>query len=951
MGRVTRVELIGRERELAVLAELVSRAGAGEGSLVWLQGEGGIGKTALVEVAIANAREHGMAVLSAGADELERHRPFGVLVDCLGVGGSGGDDPRRAALARLLAADTAPAVEPDGALLRGGGELAFGIGEALLVLLEELCSRTPAVLVLEDLQWADVQSLELLGRLARRVAGLPLAVLCTARVVPRRDVVERAVALSLERGARRLLLGPLDAEASEALAARRAGGVPGVNLRARVAACGGNPLFVNVLVEGLEADDAIDRSADGRAEVVSGPVPASLARTVLDRLRALPADAVELLRLASVLGSEFALADLASLTGRPAATLWAPLRESLAAGALVERGERLGFGHDVVREALYDDLPRSVRAGLHLEAGRALADAGADALAVAEHLVRGARPGDGDAVAWIERAAREAAARSAGVAAELLEAALELVRPGDASRGRLEAELAVSLVAAGQRRRGEALAHRVLEDRAYPSGEGALRLALARSLLERGRLADALGEAARAAESPGVAARDRAEALAYATIGPLLAHDLDAAAEEAQRALSAAEAAGAPHVVALSLTRRAHVAGFRGEFSEQERLAEEALAVAVADGARETHHASHAHLNHALALADGDRPEDGVAAVASGRRLYERLGMEETLRNSHHYAGYPLMLTGRWDEALAEHETAATLSEESEIGWTVDVLATRAVILARRDELETARELVASATRAVEAGAPEFRLGWLAWARALIEDAAGDPAAALDTLWRAWTRVTAAGAFGEQRTFAPDLARMLAAAGDPARGAQLAEAIEALARTNPALVTIEALALRCRALADGDADALRNAAERYPSGPRPHERALAYEDAAVAFVAGRRLDRARALADEALSAYARLGARRESARAEGRLRASGLRRGRRGARSRAADGWDALTPSERRVAELAAEGLSNPQIAERLVISRHTVATHVSHALAKLGLRSRFELAAARPRD
>ncbi|MDW5598405.1 helix-turn-helix transcriptional regulator, partial [Conexibacter stalactiti] len=78
-------------------------------------------------------------------------------------------------------------------------------------------------------------------------------------------------------------------------------------------------------------------------------------------------------------------------------------------------------------------------------------------------------------------------------------------------------------------------------------------------------------------------------------------------------------------------------------------------------------------------------------------------------------------------------------------------------------------------------------------------------------------------------------------------------------------------------------------------------------------------------------------------------RAAGLRRGRRGTRQRAAaDGWEALTPSERRVAGLAAEGLSNPQIAERLVISRHTVATHISHALAKLGLRSRFELAAAR---
>ncbi|ADB48882.1 ATP-binding protein [Conexibacter woesei] len=960
---MTRVELFGRAREVAVLAELVAAASAGEGALAWLQGEGGIGKSALVASAADVAREHGMAVLSAGADELERHRPFGVLVDCLGVGGRS-DDARHTAVARLLAADATPAPEPDEPNLRGGGELTFGIGEALLALVEELCCEAPALLVLEDLQWADVQSLELLGRLARRAAELPLAVLCTARVAPRRAAVERAVARSLERGARQLVLAPLDAAAADALAARLAGGPPGTNLRARVAACGGNPLFVSVLVDALEAGGAIERSAGGEAEIASAadPVPASLALAVLGRLRALPAETVELLGLASVLGSEFALAELAALTGRPVAALSAPVREALAAGALVERGERLGFGHDVVREALYDDLPRSVRAGLHLEVGRALAAAGADAAAVAEHLVRGAAPGDAEAVAWLERAAREAASRSAGVAAELLEAALELAAPGDPARGRLEAELALSLVAAGRRQDGEALARCVLDDRAYSPGEGALRLALARSLLERGRLFDALAEAGRAAESPGVGAVDRAEALAYATIGSLLAHDLDAAAAEARHAQAVAEEAGATHVVAVSLTRRAHVAGFRGEFAEQERLAARAVAVAVQDGGREVQHASHAHLNHALALADCDRPHDGVAAVAAGRRVYERLGMEETLRNSHHYAGYPLMLAGRWDDALAELETASALSEESDIGWTVDVLATRAVLLARRNELEAARALVDAATQALAAGAPEFRLGWPAWAQALVQEAEGDRDGALETLWSAWTRVGAAGAVGEQRTFAPDLARMLAAAGDAARGAEVAAAVEALARGNPELETIEALALRCRALAggsgrDGDAagggagdgaDALARAAERYPDGPRPHERALAYEDAAVAFVAAGRLDRARAFADEALEAYARLGARRDAARAEGRLRAGGLRRGRRGSRTRATDGWEALTPSERRVAELAAEGLSNPQIAERLVISRHTVATHVSHALAKLGLRSRFELAAAR---
>jgi hypothetical protein len=139
------IELFGRERELELLAELVSGAEAGDGSLVWLQGDGGIGKTALIDAAIADARARGMAVLSARVDELERHRPFGVLVDAIGLDGDA-RDPRRAAVSRLLASEAATGDSPPGgALLRGGGELAFGIGEALLVLLEDECAQAPAL--------------------------------------------------------------------------------------------------------------------------------------------------------------------------------------------------------------------------------------------------------------------------------------------------------------------------------------------------------------------------------------------------------------------------------------------------------------------------------------------------------------------------------------------------------------------------------------------------------------------------------------------------------------------------------------------------------------------------------------------------------------------------------------------------------------------------------------
>jgi DNA-binding NarL/FixJ family response regulator len=159
--------------------------------------------------------------------------------------------------------------------------------------------------------------------------------------------------------------------------------------------------------------------------------------------------------------------------------------------------------------------------------------------------------------------------------------------------------------------------------------------------------------------------------------------------------------------------------------------------------------------------------------------------------------------------------------------------------------------------------------------------------------------------------------------------------------------SITGAALRCRGLLSDDADAMTQAIEAYANSPRRLELALTCEEAATLAARHGDATRARALLERASEGFEYLDATRGLVRVDAALRRLGVRRGRRGARQRPHVGWESLTPTERTVGELVAEGLSHPQFAERLYISRRTVQTHVSHIFTKLGMASRAQLAAA----
>jgi len=189
----------------------------------------------------------------------------------------------------------------------------------------------------------------------------------------------------------------------------------------------------------------------------------------------------------------------------------------------------------------------------------------------------------------------------------------------------------------------------------------------------------------------------------------------------------------------------------------------------------------------------------------------------------------------------------------------------------------------------------------------------------------------------------PDAVRLAAEIGDLDTGKDLAGRAEALAE--PDSPRRQANALCCRGLVDHDAAMLLRAADRYAAATRPLPSAQALEAAAASFADADDRGSAREAFTRALELYGSLGAETDVARLQARFRAYGIRRGPKAKHRHAQSGWDSLTPTETKVAALVEGGLSNPDIAAQLYLSRRTVATHVSHILKKLNVASRTDVA------
>ncbi|HEY4411034.1 MAG TPA: AAA family ATPase, partial [Acidimicrobiia bacterium] len=365
---------------MSVLGEDLAAVARGEGRVVVLEGEAGIGKTRLLEEALGGARAR---VYRGAAEELSGNLPFGVVVDALGI------DLRAAPLGRLLLSATGESAE--------AGGLSFRVSEALLAHVDHLCADGPMALVLEDLHWADASSLVLISRLARRARQLALLLVVTRRPSPERPALDRLVRGLGDGLARRIVLGRLSEGDIHSIAHAFLGAEPGERLVGHLAGAAGNPLFVTELLEAMQRGGDLLLDADGTVDLVGGLLPTSFAVLVLHRLSFLPTATIDALRVAALLGATFSVSELSRVVPLSPSAAVLALRPAAVAGVLDDAGDRFRFRHDLIREALYLDMPGPLRNHLHLEVARSLISVDAPPERVAEHLLRGASPDDRDA--------------------------------------------------------------------------------------------------------------------------------------------------------------------------------------------------------------------------------------------------------------------------------------------------------------------------------------------------------------------------------------------------------------------------------------------------------------------------------------------------------------------------------------------------------------------------
>jgi DNA-binding CsgD family transcriptional regulator len=935
MGAAAVEQLVERETELEVIRAAVRHASAGAGRLIAIEGPAGIGKTRLLMAARESAGEAAMHVLHARGSELEREFPYGLVRQLFEPVLADAQEEER----RALMSGAAEIVEP--LLAQGGsfplpalGDSSFPILHGLYWLTANLAERRPVVLAIDDAHWGDLESLRFIHYLAGRLEEAPVLLALTARPTEPSAHGELIAAISSDPAAEVVRPAPLSDEAVAVLVKSALGShAEDAFCKACHHASSGNPFVLHDLLSELRIEGIAPTAA--AAADVAEVTPKTVSRTVLLRLARLSPEALSLAQATAVLGDGAEIRDAAALAGIDA-TAALEAADSLADVDLLSPGRPLSFVHPLTRAAIYTDLPVGKRSQAHNTAAHLLAARGADPDAVAAHLLASDPMGDPAAVELLRAAAARALERGTPAASvRYLRRAWSEPPPTDTRRHVLAEILTATGRAADSDTPEELRETLVAELTAAPEVLMSRAAELAWMLNGSGHPEDAsavLGQAIEAASDVGnvdLALQLEIQRLTTDLVPP---NEIKARMEPYRERIQAGTSAdrlwlaveawrmmltGEGAREAAGLARRA-LDGWRIFVEQPESMvpSQLVLVLAVAEDFELAERALEVMIAGARAI--GSAPLEGAS-----------LGLRSELE----------FRRGVISGASADARTAIEIARSHAfvpalplvIAWITQALVERGELV------EAARELKIGG---MEVEVPDhMSFTPILYSRAMVALGEGKHRRALEDLMEIGRRE----ARSETSYFPWDseAAVVLASLGRRDEALHLAETGLERARRWGTAGSV-GHATRSLGLVVGGRDGiehLRAAVKLLEESQSGLEYMRALTDFGAALRrAGRRVD-AREPLREALELARRRGALAIARRAHEELAATGEKLG-----PLIAVGVESLTPSERRIARLAADGLTNREIAQTLFLSVKTVESHLRSAYRKLDVSSREDL-------
>ncbi len=938
--QVSRTPLLEREAELAAMHAVVDAAHGGVGRVIAIEGRAGMGKTRLVAEARVLAAEVGFEVLVARSADLEQEFAYGVVRQLFEPYlASLGQDERdevmagTAGLADRLFGDD----ELTGA---ASGDVSFAVLHGLYWLAANLAARQPTAIVIDDLHWTDAPTLRWLSYLARRLEGVPLLVVLGLR--PPEQSLEKDLLTELVSDPTALVIRPtaLGVASVGSMALDEFGVEPEEEFVAAChAATGGNPLFLRAVLDALHGE-GFSPTAEHAARVREIG-PGSVTRAVTLRLSRLPAEAKRLAVATAVLGDGAEIGDAAALAELDDRHLAFLAATSLARTDLLRVStQTLEFVHPVVRAAVYESIEPAERLLAHRRAAELLGAGGAEPERIAAHLDLVPPAGDRFVVETLRIAGDRALVRGAP------EAAVRYLRRAVAEppmeEARVDALLELGLA---EQRVDIAAAAEHLEE-ALSSIETPLRrarvaLELGRSLFRLNRGPEAVGVLDEAIERLGDSEPELRELLEAELINSA---GFDSAvigvSRERMARIDEDALVGEVGRAVMVATLRYFDARCGTNRDAVTRIAEPKAVAALIESMP-----SVAISCAAIALMFAEHDEEVDRFFEAVMNAANERGQLVTLSNMRCFRGLTLAQRGELDAAIQDLRESDELvpylpSQQGAIyfhSYLADVLTNRGEL----DEAERTLAELGLPEKVAESGHVIFFLGargWVRLARGNFEGARDDFAQLGRCMETFGMRNPAVLAWRSH------LALALLALDRRDEALELAREEVGLARAWGAARPI-GVALRVQGLAEGGEagiELLRESLEVLQGSSAKLELARTMVELGAALRRANRRAEARDLLKEGLDLAVRSGARPLIEQAETEVAATGAR-----PRRLLLSGVESLNASERRVADFAAKGLSNKDIAQTLFVTTKTVEVQLSNVYRKLGIGSRNDLARA----